>query len=366
MARARPTGTGWFIWQLDKILDRITFARMVEILHASNASWVSIKMLDGMTKKNNGAIPGGDVGLRRIIDDLHIEGFQVGGWAYVYSGNLMSPGGQAGAAGERYQKFPLDHWKVDAEENPGNWCSDPNNKRHAAVYMGQLKGAGVPDTAPVALCSFRQPTTYQPTFPARTFLHTRENNPNDYVAQQLYWIGRHNPTEQLVASMKEYEALKQGNAYVPIGPAWHDDRSNWEPTISDLQTFIVDAAKLGCSGVGFWSLDWVIQHNRMDWIKAIGAVSGGGTPPPPPPPPPPPEEVDTLTFKYTGSDTQSLTVRQAPNAGGARVGALAPGTVFEASDVGGSSAWVQLADGPYKGNWVCVQLNTSHLCEVVK
>lgn len=62
--------------------------------------------------------------------------------------------------------------------------------------------------------------------------------------------------------------------------------------------------------------------------------------------------------------TPHANVRTGPSTNYTDVGDLPTGTIFEIQDIAGANAWVQIKGGPFDGRWVCVQLNTTRICEV--
>jgi hypothetical protein len=65
----------------------------------------------------------------------------------------------------------------------------------------------------------------------------------------------------------------------------------WEATAQDLKDFALAASMYGA--YGFWSLDWILTHNRTDYWEAITGVA-------PAPPPPPPEPLPEKEYKPVG------------------------------------------------------------------
>jgi hypothetical protein len=111
----------------------------------------------------------------------------------------------------------------------------------------------------------------------------------DTIAPQIYWLDAHDPVAQLRRSYNEH---RNGTAsspptqkrFLPIGSAFGQsikrlDGSTvwWEATAKDLQDFSQEARSFGA--YGFWSLDWILTHNRTDYWNAI---TGQGEPQPPP------------------------------------------------------------------------------------
>lgn len=280
------TGTGFYIWKLAACLP---VSKMIDALYRANASWVSIKIADGIYKHNqireDGKWSGNDAFLLQVIDELREAGIEVGGWHFIYPLPTMNPGAQAGVAGERYQKLKLDHLLIDAEQVSSEgayWKTSPDRVRSANTYMNQLRGAGVTLKQPCGLSSYRFPTLHG-GFPFTQFVNHESSN---LIAPQMYWVGSHNPAEQLERCLAEYDAIDNDiRPVIPIGAAY--GAGSWEPTVADFTEFMDAVEYYNLPGCGFWSLDWILSHDRTDWLDAIG---GGVVVPEPPAPPEPPVE----------------------------------------------------------------------------
>jgi hypothetical protein len=245
-------------------------------------------------------------------------GFAGGGWGYVYA---TRAGPQGGRASERIEKLGLGHWLIDAE---GEWQKAGLGKT-AELYCNSLD---VNKKFTAGLCSYRYPSLHAP-FPFGSFMHHEKVK---LAAPQVYWLGSHNPREQLERSCTEYAGLSD-KPFIPIGATfgvtlptltptlsleggrevdlyeaftmrafdrWEALRLQpqggwyWEPTAEDLKAFVDWCKAKGGTAVpayGFYSLDWIVQKNRVDWLDAI---AGNETPEPPPPEPEPGEVITPL------------------------------------------------------------------------
>lgn len=365
MSREIPRGTGFYIWQIKSLLP---VERAIEALKRAKASWVSIKVADGNTIYNrikaDGTSSRDDAFLLQYIAALRAAGISVGGWQYIYPLPTANPGSQSGLAGERFVKLDLDHFLVDAEHDrrqKAYWITledgSPNLQRNysATQYMGTLKPNGIPSVAPVALSSHRFPEFFV-GFPFRQFAHGRGDAAKDFVAPQVYWEGAHNPVTQLLRCLEEYEqAIGSGFTYVPIGSTYAAGDPVWEPTIDDLQAFIAKAKELGCPGWGFWSLDWIVNHDKTAWLDAI---AGEVTPPTPPPPPTPVEPG--LHFRVTAP---VLNIRSGPGTQYADIGDLYEGQILTAQNIAAiGEAWVEFEPG----KWAALKAGGKQYLEVVE
>jgi hypothetical protein len=260
-------GKGLFIWQLDNMLPA---PELAEILAGYQVDWVAIKLLDlygyedGDYRYNRP-----DTRIREYIDALREKKISVGGWGYTYP---EKPGPQGAYASERIEKFDLDFWFVNAEKEWKKQGLGDDAELH-------MKSISHKKTVPVLLCSYRYPELHAP-FPFAKFLHNCEGaNP------QVYWMGSHNPGEQLFDSAEQYaKLLTEGQMFVPIGAAFGEGK--WVATPEEITKFEDKCEEMVFTVRGYYSLDYILKHNRMDFMNAIfGAVA--------PPPPPPPSQYPT-------------------------------------------------------------------------
>lgn len=340
-------GTGFYIWKLKSVLP---IDRLIESLKRANANWVWIKVADGVSKYN--LVPD-DSGLIDVIEALKSAGIHVGGWHFIYPNPVMSPGAQAGVAGERYQKLGLESWSIDAEQVSSvraywkflaDGSLNPYRKTSAKIYMQQIRGAGVPQKHPVAVSTYRYPD-YHLEFPFSQFVNS-ENN--DIIAQQMYWIGSHNPREQLLRSVEQYNKTVRAGLpplpFVPIGAAF--GVGSWVPADKELVEFIDAAKEIGAKAWGFWSLDWTLA-NKPEWLDVIG----GNSSPPPPPPPPPPGNVTKV--EIVGLDPDE-TLRMRNSIFGTVVGMTWNGAQFEVEGEDKDSqgrVWYQVGKSIWIASW---------------
>ncbi len=322
-------GLGFMIWQLKNMppVDQV-----IALLKRAGARWVSIKVANGSETYNVSG--GNDKPLVAFIDALVAAGLEVGGWHYVYPDNAGPCGDRAE---ERREKLGLAHYLLDVE---GEWQQPFGMPKAAKLLMSKLHIGNFE----VGLCSYRFPT-YQPAVPWTAFMN---HEAMDVTAPQVYWALSHNPVEQLERSSAEYLAIS-GKSFVPIGATFGatfaasvsmmgaivnptpsreitigafermqgkritvmssmESSIYWEPTVEDLKAYVAWCKAKKLKAYGFYSLDWIIQHNRLDWIDAI---AGYTTPPPEPPPPAP---VDVIKPLWTGQVTGDLlNIRNQPN-----------------------------------------------------
>lgn len=249
-------GIGVLIWQLAKMPAPDALAKLVS---DAKLDWVSIKTLDGTQLYN---AKGGNQKTLKAYWAALKEVCSVGAWHRVYGDQ---PGAEGDAAEAFYEEFKPDHFLIDAEGEYKRYGA----AGRAKIYCGKLHDGQV-DTY---LCSYRFPSMHGglKPFPFQAFLNSDKV---DGTAPQVYWIGSHDPVDQLARSLKEYRAITN-KRFVPIGSAFGE--AGWEPTVVDIRSFV----KAAWPNFGFYSLDYILTHNHMDWLQAMTGI----TPPPPPPPP---------------------------------------------------------------------------------
>lgn len=251
-------GLGFLIWKLSAMPP---VDKLIPALQSVGCEWISIKVADGVYKYN---VQGGsDAALKTFIQALQDAGIEVGGWHYVYPDK---PGPQGDLAEERREKLGLSHYLLDIE---GEWKG--TYAPAARTLMDKLHGG--PFT--VGLCSYRYPSVHP--IPWSAFLNHEKM---DICAPQVYWLETHNPAEQLLRSEEEYRA-KTDKPFIPIGPTF--GVAGWEPSVDDLVKFVDTCEAREYPAYGFYSLDWIISHQKASWLGAIKDAAGD-TPPAPPEP----------------------------------------------------------------------------------
>lgn len=330
-------GLGFMVWQLAAMPP---VAELIPLLKAADCRWISIKVANGNVKYN---VKGGnDKPLLAFIGALKDAGIEVGGWHYVYP---EFPGPQGDLAEERREKLGLAHLLVDAEVE---WKNFDGAARAAKTYLGKLHVGNFT----VGFCSYRYPS-YHP-LPYGAFLG---HEATDIITPQVYWEGAHNPAEQCERSRVEYAGLS-AKPFIPIGSAYankQQDGSVWEPTVKDLVAFRQYCRGKGFQAYGFYSLDWIIQKNRMDWLEAI---AGWPIVTPPPPPDPLPVGEGGLRFRVM---VPTLNIRSGPGTSYPDIGDLHEGDVLTATDVAGDAAWIMIGDEKF----ACVELGDKRYLEAI-
>jgi hypothetical protein len=344
---------GCYAWQIRNLPQ---LPQLVEICKAYSIKALCIKIADGVNRYNqvdqSGKWVGNDNYLKgTFIATLEAHGIEVHGWHYIYSLPSVSPKHQAQVSGERVKTLGIRSLKIDAEEaSGGGWETSPYRKQSAATYMANLEPSGVPRTFPVGLCSYRYPESHSGV-PWSQFL---TNESMDHNSQQCYWAGAHNPGEQLLRSVQEYDEIRPTLLSEPVGAMY--GVSTWAPTVADITEFMTVARdQLNFERVFFWSLDYVYAHNRWDWLETAAAeVTPAPTPPPPPNPLPQTWYMEVLADPY-------VNVREGPSTSYTDVGDLPLGTKVLVSDIAGVDAWARIEEGAFQGKWVCVKKSTRYL-----
>lgn len=337
---------GMFCWQIKNLPPP---AQLVKICHDYHISKVCVKIQNGLNRYNqvgqDGKWTGNDDYFKGSwIATLEAGDIEVHGWAFLYT-LPTSPGAQAGISGERVQKLGIRSLKLDIEEDGGGgWKTSPYRKQSAVTYMTQVRGAGVPLSYPLGMCSYRRPDLH-PQVPWTQFLLTEDL---DHNAQQCYWAGAHNPGEQVLKSVLEYDEIRV-LPQEPVGAMYGE--GGWAPTKEDITEFMVTARdRLSIGTVWFWSLDYVVAYN---WWHLLEAASDVVSPPGPAP------ITSTMWFEVRADALPYLNVREYP--GGPDAGNLYPGDVIEVSNVAGVDAWAQIASGPFTGKYACIKKSVRYL-----
>src|SRR4030042_1423357 len=207
-------------------------------------SWVAIKAADGTIHFNQGAGPAWaqpDL-LQAAINTLRAVGIKVLGWQYIYGANPLKQSIaaiEAQRAIENIERFDFDGWLIDPEKE----YKRSGAAAWADIYMTALRSSC--PNVPIGLCSYRFPSLH-PEIPWHNFL--RRCN---FHAPQVYWIGAHNPGDQLRKSVRELQALAN-LPVVPVGAAYYDPTFKWQPTVAELNELDRTAHELKLPGVTWW------------------------------------------------------------------------------------------------------------------
>ena len=195
-------------------------------------SHVLLKIADGTSPYN--VIDGQDWAAY-LTRSLHDRAIQALGWHYVYG---YDPLGEANIAIQRVTELGLDGYVIDAEAP----YKEPGRDEDARQFMDALRAA-LP-TFPIVLSSYRYPS-YHPQFPFQAFLEKC-----DYNMPQVYWVLAHNPADQLVRSVREFQGITPFRPIIPTGAAYLE--GGWSPTDIEVNEFLRAAQNLDLSAANFW------------------------------------------------------------------------------------------------------------------
>ncbi len=242
-------GKGFYIWQISRCENGNANA-IGNVAAQAGLSHVLIKIADG-TQPYNINSSGQDL-VPPVVQALRSWGISVWGWHYIYGYN---PEGEANIALQRLQQLNLDGYVIDAEAE----FKQPGKEEAARRFMSLMRQA-LP-TFPMALSSYRYPT-YHPQFPFEAFLEKCDLN-----MPQVYWIGAHNPAEQLARCVREFQDIQPVRPIIPTGSAFKE--GDWAPTVADINEFLRAAQNLNLSAANFW--EW--GHTRFYLPEIWEAIS---------------------------------------------------------------------------------------------
>ncbi len=257
-----PKGKSVFTW----ILPRLANGNMKAFAAAVKAAGVNnvfIKLADGDYAITEPLVP-------VVINELRLQGVGVWAWQFVYGGSRIL--GNSIAAREattilsQIQTYKPDGLLIDAESQ----YERNGATTWAETYMTSLRAAQ--PSLPIGLCSFRYPSVH-PTFPWHAFLRY-----TDFHAPQIYWIGAHNPAQQLDRSISELTALA-ALPIVPIGAAYTE--GDFLPTTAEIHDFYLGVIRNQLPGFGYWCWDTQGIQEHPEWLQEITKQTTSTTPPAP-------------------------------------------------------------------------------------
>lgn len=253
-------GKGFFIWRIVRA-EGGSAAAIASLAQAANYTHVLVKVADGTSAYNIDPVTGIDL-CPPVIQALKQRGIHAGGWTYVYGDD---PVGEANIVIRRVRELGLDSMIIDVEAP----YKEPGKAEAARTFMSALR-ASLP-SFPLALSSYRFPSLH-PQIPWREFLEKV-----DYNMPQVYWLGSHNPGEQLIRSLSEFEALTPFRPLIPTGSAFTED--GWSPTTTDVIEFMQTAQILNLQGANFYEWANCRQFLPEVW-DTIAAYDWGALPEP--------------------------------------------------------------------------------------
>jgi hypothetical protein len=251
-------GKGYFIWKISSCEGGEPQAIAAQA-RTANLTHVLIKIADTVYPYNfkNGAdqVP-------PLVQALRNQGIQAWGWHYVKG---EDPLGEANQAIERVRSLRLDGYVIDAEAE----YKLPGRAEAANKFMNRLRPA-LP-TIPIALSSYRYPS-YHPQLPWREFLLKCDLN-----MPQVYWLHAHNPADQLIRSVREFQAMTPFRPIVPTGAAYKE--FGWQPSPGEVVKFLQTAQSLNLTAANFYSWDSSRAYLLEVWDAIRNYSWSGGEPP---------------------------------------------------------------------------------------
>jgi hypothetical protein len=226
-------GKGFFTWKLPQC-ENGDPKKIADLAVSAGLTHLVVKVADG-----TGAYHGnwGDTKdyITPLVNELRSRGLKVFGWHYLY-GN--EPNGEATIAMRRIRQFNLDGYVLDVERE----YKEAGKKSAAKRFIGQLRSAYPALT--IALSSYRFPSLH-PQIPWDEFLEGCSIN-----MPQVYWMKAHNPGEQLIKCVREFQGKPHSRPIFPTGSAFKE--AGWQPTAMEVLEFMRVAKELNLSGVNFW------------------------------------------------------------------------------------------------------------------
>jgi hypothetical protein len=238
-------GKGFFTWKIPNC-EHGDPKKVADLAVAAGLTHLVVKVADG-TGAYNGTWGDPTDYISPLVSELRNRGLKVFGWHYLY-GNEAN--GEAAIAVKRIRQFNLDGYVLDVEKE----YKTAGKKAAAVRFMGQLRSAYPALT--IALCSYRYPSMH-PQVPWKEFLESCNLN-----MPQVYWMKAHNPGEQLVRCVREFQAMSPSRPIFPTGAAFKE--AGWQPTANEVLEFLRACKELNLNGANFW-----------EWSAArAGTVSG--------------------------------------------------------------------------------------------
>jgi hypothetical protein len=239
-------GKGMYLWIINRVEGGDPNA-IAELAKQAGMSHVLIKVADGSYPYNVDKQTKVDH-VPAMVAALRQRGIQPWGWQYIYGRNAIT---EARIAVQRVREFNLPGFVVNAEVE----FKQKGMDIVAGKYMEELR-AGLPNT-PIALSTFRYPSLHRP-FPFETFLEYSDLN-----MPQVYWVKSYNPAQQLLKSLREFQALRVWRPYLPTGCAYSE--GSWKPTPEHIIEFLAACREYGLPGANFWEWYYARREKSVLW-----------------------------------------------------------------------------------------------------
>lgn len=252
-------GKGFFIWKIPYCEDGDIKA-IANLAQKAGLSHVLIKIANGSLAYNIDS-NGNDlvIPLVKALKNRNIESY---GWHYIYGDD---PIGEANKAIQRIRETKVSTYVIDAERE----YKYPGKSQAAVKFMNRLR-AELP-SIPVALSSYRYPS-YHPNIPWKQFLEGC-----DYNMPQVYWQLSHNPSDQLIRCVDEFQSMSPYRPVIPTGSAYKT--GNWAASPEEVVAFMDTAKSLNLGSANFWEWSNTRKYVPENW-EAISDYTWHDKPPP--------------------------------------------------------------------------------------
>jgi len=198
-------------------------------------------------------------GLPELIALARENNLKVHTWMYSYGQDLV---GELAAIKAAYGIYGGDSFTINAEAE--------YKRKGAGVVATNLTTRLRAELSGVTLgyTSYRFPTKHGewPPGAGNGFPFREFQAGCDFAMPQLYFVGAHNPAEQLETSKREYDALPASRPYVPIGSGYNT--AVWTPTPADLDELDAKAHELGLKAISWWRWDTAVFLGLWPTIAA--------------------------------------------------------------------------------------------------
>lgn len=287
-------GKGFFVWQADKVIERMGVAGAGLAAQAARAAGIRhalVKIADGQ-----GAFPipkwdptgQKESATRALINALKAEGITVWGWAFAYGPSVNDPLDaelQAVWFARRAWQFGLTGLVVNAEDFAQYKWTALNGYDYACRYMQRLRQemAGASDLT-IALSSYRY-IRYHTDFPFAAFMESC-----DIAMPQVYWVARDSgdAAANLVGAYQDYRQYFPDKPFIPTGAAYGEtqgtgaDAFYWTASPLEITRFLDQAKQMGFPAVNFWSWEHALHdpgnavYPNTELWDAVAAYGYGG------------------------------------------------------------------------------------------
>jgi hypothetical protein len=253
-----PEGKGMFLYVIDRIG---TAVEVAEKAKAAGFDWVAIKVQNGRLLTDGGKderyflqLP-----IKQMFQELQKRGIQAIGWGYVYLNSDEQVLYEAATTLDAIRLYEPDGWIINAEGEARG--QHTRVQRYLEGLRHWLKNDYV-----LGYSGYRFPKTYQPDYPIKQFATFC-----NYAVPQVYWVGAHNPGEQLDRCLAEYFELDAlygtRTTIIPAGAAYPS--GNWKPSVTELRLFYTAVKSHRLPGWTYW--EWYYAKNEPTWWAEIAS-----------------------------------------------------------------------------------------------